>query len=163
MYEILSILHKIGLLMTVGMITASLVYGWYKKLSPDTKLQFPYKWISPSVKTGLFVLIVSGLGMYSMNAKALNGSETFWIKMIFVLAIVVNNIVLNSVLKPKARTLSADPASADSPEMAKLKKRLQTAEQVSIFLWYAATIISFALPEGMEGDVNGSMEEEGIF
>lgn len=149
--------------MTVGMITASLVYGWYKKLSPNTKLRFPYKWISPSVKAGLFILIVSGLGMYSLNAKALNASETFWIKMIFVLAIIVNNIILNSVLKPKARTLSADPAKADSPEMAKLKKRLQVAEQVSIFLWYAATIISFALPEGAEGDINGSKEEDGIF
>lgn len=149
--------------MTVGMITASLVYGWYKKLSPGTKLQFPYKWISPSVKTGLFILIVSGLGMYSLDAKTYNTSETFWIKMIFVVAIIVNNIVLNSVLKPKARTLSADPAAADSLELAKLKQKLKTAEQVSLFLWYAATIISFALPEGMEGDINGSMEEEGIF
>lgn len=149
--------------MTVGVITASLVYGWYKKISPNTKLQFPYKLISPSVKTGLFILIVSGLGMYSMNAKVLNGSETFWIKMIFVLAIIVNNIVLNSVLKPKAKMLSADPAKADSPEMAKIKKQLQTAEQVSLFLWYATTIISFALPEGMESDINGNTEEEGIF
>lgn len=153
-YEILSIFHKIGLMMTVGVITASLVYGWYKKILPNTKLQFPYKWISLSVKTGLFILIVSGLGMYSMNAKVLNGSETFWIKMIFVLAIIVNNIILNSVLKPKAKALSADPNKSDSPEMVKIKKQLKTAEQVSLFLWYATAVISSALPESMEGDLD---------
>lgn len=163
MHEILSILHKIGLLMTVGVITASLVYGWYKKLSPNTKLQFPYKWISPSVKAGLFILIVSGLGMYSLDAKTYNASETFWIKMIFVMGIILNNIWLNGTLKPKSRQLSADPASANSPELQKIKRRIQFAENLSLFLWYSTTIVSFLLPEGVEGSINGSREEEGIF
>lgn len=149
--------------MTVGVITASLVYGWYKKLSPNTKLQFPYKWISPSVKTGLFILIISGLGMYSINAKILNASITFWAKMIFVVGIILNNIWLNGTLKPKSRQLSADPALVNSPELQKIKKRIQFAENLSLFLWYSTTVVSFLLPEGTGGGINGSKEEEGIF
>lgn len=163
MYQILSIFHKIGLLMTVGMITAALVYGWYKKISPNAKLQFPFKWISPSVRTGLFILIVSGLGMYSLNAKAFNASLTFWVKMIFVLGIILNNIWLNGALKSKSRQLSADPALANSPELLKIKKQLKFAENLSLFLWYSTTIVSFLLPEGMEGGIDGNTEGKGIF
>lgn len=150
-YEFFKFLHGIGLLMTVGMITASIVYGWILKLYPNFKLKFPYKLISPSVKLGLFILIVSGLAMYSMRAKVLNGSIVFWIKMVFVLSVVGNNVWINSFLRPKSRKLSADPAMAESPELARLKRRFKMAENISLFLWYAATIISMALPEGHEG------------
>ena len=109
MYEIYKFLHGIGILMTVGVITASLIYGWYKKLFPNnkllTKIQFPYKWISPSVKIGLVVLIISGLGMYAERAEQFNSSAVFWIKMGFVLALVINNIWLNSILKPKGKKI----------------------------------------------------------
>lgn len=149
-YEIFKALHGLGLLMTVGVITATLVFGKYKKMFPDTKIPFPFKWISPSVKAGLVILIVSGLGMYGENAKELNASVTFWIKMVFVLALIVNNIWLNTDLRPKSKKLSADPALANSPELLKIKKRFKLAENLSLFLWYAATIISVFLPDSHE-------------
>lgn len=149
-YEIFKFFHGVGLLMTVGVITASLVYGWYKKISPNTKIQFPYKWISPSVKAGLAILILSGLGMYAENAKAFNSSVTFFVKMAFVLALIANNMWLNAGLKPQGKKLFADPALAGSPEVLKLKKKFKFAENLSLFLWYATTIVSFLLPESNE-------------
>lgn len=150
-YEFFKFLHGIGLLMTVGMITASIAYGWLLKIVPSFPIKFPYKFISPSVKIGLALLIVSGLAMYSMQAEVLNGSIVFWIKMAFVLSVVGNNIWINSFLRPKSRKLSADPAMAESPELIKLKKRFKRAENLSLFLWYATTLISALLPEGREG------------
>ena len=154
MYEIYKFLHGIGILMTVGVITASLIYGWYKKLFPNnkllTKIQFPYKWISPSVKIGLVVLIISGLGMYAERAEQFNSSAVFWIKMGFVLALVINNIWLNSILKPKGKKIFSDPVLANSPEALKLKKTFNFAENLSLFLWFTTMIVSFLLPEGRE-------------
>lgn len=141
--------------MTVGVITASLAYGWYKKLFPNDKLfakiQFPYKWISPSVKIGLALLIISGLAMYSEKAERFNSSAVFWIKMAFVLALIANNIWLNSFLKPKGKKIFSDPTLADSPEAIKLKKTFKFAENLSLFLWFATMLVSFLLPEGDEG------------
>ena len=150
-YEIFKFLHGIGLVMTVGMITASLAYGWFVKIFPDFKYKFPYKLISPSVKIGLALLIVSGLAMYSMRAEILNSSIVFWIKMVFVLSIIGNNVWINSFLKPKSKKLSSDPAMVESPELLRLKKRFKTAETLSLILWYATTLISALLPEGYEG------------
>ncbi len=153
-YEIFKALHGLGLLMTVGVITATLAYGYYKKMFPDTKIPFPFKWISPSVKAGLVILIISGLGMYAENAEELNGSVVFWMKMVFVLAIIANNIWLNAGLRPKSKKFSADPALASSPEALQIKKRFKFAENLSLFLWYATTIISVLLPDSnKEGEL----------
>lgn len=151
MYELFKFLHGVGLVMSIGMITASLVYGWFIKIVPDFKLKFPYKLISPSVKIGLFLLIVSGLAMYSMRAEVLNSSTAFWIKMVFVVGVIANNVWINSFLKPKSKTLSADPAMAESPELLRLRKRFQMAENLSVILWYVTAIVSALLPEGDEG------------
>lgn len=151
MYEIFKLIHYVGLLMTVGMITASLFYGWYKKFFPQTKWQFPYKWISPSVKIGLVVLIISGFAMYSERAQEFNSSIVFWIKIVFVLAIIGNNMWLNTGLKPKGNKIFSDPAMANSPEAMKLKKQFKFSENLSLFLWYGATIVSFLLPESEGG------------
>lgn len=141
--------------MTVGVITASLVYDWYKKLFPNDKLlakiQFPYKWISPSVRIGLVVLIISGLGMYSENPERFNGSAVFWIKMMLVFALIANNIWLNGILKPKGKKIFSDPDLANSPEALKLKKTFKLAENMSLVLWFATMLVSFLLPEGHEG------------
>lgn len=150
-YEFFKFLHGIGLVMSVGMITASLIYGWFIKIVPNFKYKFPYKLISPSVKIGLALLIVSGLAMYSMRAQVLNSSIFFWIKMVFVVSIIANNIWINSFLKPKSIKLSADHAMAESPELLKLRKRFKMAENLSLVLWYATVIISALLPEGHEG------------
>lgn len=158
-YEIFKALHGLGLLMTVGFITAALVYGWTKKFFPDFKIPFPFKWMSPSIKAGLVILIISGLGMYAENAAELNKSLTFWVKMAFVLSIIANNIWLNSDLRPKNKKFAADPALANSPEALKIKKRFKMAENLSLFLWYATTIISALLPDSHE---EGELFEQNI-
>lgn len=150
MYEIFKIFHGIGLLMSVGAIGCEVVYDWYRKFFSQTKIQFPYKRVSQSVQAGLVILIISGFAMYSQKAEFFNSSRAFWIKMAFVALLIVNNIWLNSFLKPRSRRMSADLAFASSPEAQKLKRQFKIAETLSLFLWVTTTLVSFLLPEGIE-------------
>jgi cytochrome b subunit of formate dehydrogenase len=89
------------------------------------------------VLTGLAIALVSGILLFLSDVKTFWGSWVFWLKMVLILALLVNGLVMTRA----ERVLRADGLREDD----RAWTHLHRTAAVSLVLWYAITLAGVAL------------------
>lgn len=91
---------------------------------------------------GLFLLIISGIGLFAQDVEALSSSEKFISKMTVVVIIILNGIVFHLVHLPfLKRHLDKKLASKAEPSSAKLIPFILASGVISVVSWVSAVIL----------------------
>jgi cytochrome b involved in lipid metabolism len=93
---------------------------------------------------GLLLMIASGAALFSQNIDVLINSAPFYVKMLSVLALVINAFVIGRLIKISTQKRFADTTRSE-------KVKLFVSGFVSVFFWiFTAIAALYILPEGDE-------------
>lgn len=145
MYNLIIFLHLLGLSLGVGGVIISdvLFHALEKKERPERIIHtFPY--LSKIISLGLFILILSGIGLVSKEEDYLS-SPIFWVKMFFVVVVIVNGLFLNLKISPKIIKYYTAPHEFTDSDFSHLKAKAYVSGAISLFSWLAAFILGVLL------------------
>lgn len=135
-------LHLVGFALGVGGITVSsiLFFRFLKdfKISPSEDKVL--KTISQVVWLGLFLVILSGIGLYVPKMEMLNESPVFLVKMVVVLIIILNGAFLDLVISPKLIKISFKGSGLVS-KIQRMRSMAFASGAVALVSWYSAFIL----------------------
>lgn len=144
----LLIMHLVGFALGVGgaTITDILFYRFLKDFKITKEEDSIFQVMSQVIWAGLFIAIISGLGLYLPNAEALNESVKFLVKVIVVAVVTINGAVLNLVVSPRLVDMSFKNEdemknSVDVKKTARFRKIAFALGAISIVSWYSAAIL----------------------
>lgn len=89
---------------------------------------------------GLFLLIVSGALLFSLNPEAYMQSDKFILKMIIVLIIAINGIIFHVVHTPRLVMLEGKRLSMSS-RFKKFSKGMYCSGAISVVSWISALVL----------------------
>ena len=127
LYPILEIIHITGITVLVGsafMFDLRLL-GYSKSLSVSGLSRHLLPWS----RRGLWLIVPSGILLFSTNAKALGDDLTFWLKMSLLFAAGINVVIFHRFIYPYFHENSS--GKGQIPQAAKISALL------SILLWIA--------------------------
>ena len=136
--------HTVGFVLGVGGATVSdvLFFKFLKDLKISHTESETLDAVSRVIWLGLVVVIVSGIGLYLMDAERLNDSSKFLTKMVVVAVIAVNGLALNLKVSPRVRRISFEMHHRHvSGELRTLRRIAFALGAVSIVSWYAALFL----------------------
>lgn len=141
-------LHLLGFALGVGGATIAdiLFYRFLKdfKISPEEDRIL--KIMSQIIWAGLFILILSGIGLYLPEMEALNASSKFLLKVVVVAVITVNGSLLNLIIAPRLVDMSFSKDSdiksgLNIVRLVKLRRLAFMLGAISFVSWYSAFIL----------------------
>jgi hypothetical protein len=88
------------------------------------------------VLTGLTVVVLSGLALFASDVETFWGSGIFWVKMAFVIALLVNGVVMT-----RTENALANDASESAPQW----RTLHRVALASLVLWFIIAAFGVAL------------------
>lgn len=140
-------LHLFGFAIGLGAVTVADVL--FFKFLRDFKIsEFEYdvlRTLSRVVWFALFVLLISGIGLYLPQAGELNQSGKFLAKMAVVAVIILNGIFLNIVVSPKLMQISfGGKHKHQEGELGRLRKLSYASGAISLTSWYYASALGMA-------------------
>ena len=127
LYPALEIIHITGITVLVGaafMFDLRLL-GHSKSLSVSGLSRHLLPWS----RRGLWLIVPSGILLFSTNAKALGDDVTFWLKMALLLAAGFNVLIFHRFIYPKFQD--------DSSGKGRIPRAAKISALVSILLWIA--------------------------
>jgi len=150
---VLLILHLLGFAIGVGGATISdilffkFLYDFKISISEDKVLRA----MSQIIWMGLFISIISGVGLWLGNMEALNTNPKFLVKVIVVAVITINGAFLNLMITPKLTSMSFKNKNVGESENKGMHvkkthgfRRLAFAlGAISFTSWYSAFILGF--------------------
>jgi len=136
------VMHFIGFIFGVGGATVTDII--FLKFLRDFKIsdteKSVLKILSQVIWLGLLAIVISGIGLYLPNAEILNESPKFIMKMIAVLAVIINGLVLTLVIEPKLlKTACSDCVHV--LKINKLRKLCFVLGSISFVSWYSALLL----------------------
>lgn len=134
--------HLLGFALGVGGATITDVM--FMKFLRDFKISKDedavLRTLSQVIWVGLLLVVVSGIGLYLLNAAALNESSKFLLKMVVVAVIIVNGAFLNLYVSPKMVHLSWGELPPLKPVL-RLRRTAFALGAISFVSWYSAFIL----------------------
>lgn len=131
MEKIWIILHFVGVVLGAGSVTTAyareLYFRWHPEHHPRRGI-LPV--ITPLVTAGFILVILSGFGLYGLDAQNLSASPLFLLKIGLVVGLLLNHIILNAYIRPRYAQMQAVGRVSD---------------YVSLVGWYVIVIISVFL------------------
>ena len=137
-YQLLIILHLIGLAIGVGAATVAdiMVFRFLKDFHISRWETKVLKTVSIMIWVGLAILILSGIGIYLQNTVRYNFTVKFLVKMVIVGIIILNGILLNLYITPRLVKLDF----ADH-QLSFVKRITFASGAISMTSWYTVLIL----------------------
>lgn len=143
-YPIL-ITHVVGFILGVGGATISDIL--FIKFLKDFKISIfedkVLKIMSQIVWVGLFLIVISGVGLYLPQAEVLLQTPKFLVKMLIVFVIIINGALLNLIISPRLIKISFGQC-LDINHTHRLRKVAFMLGAISFSSWYSALILGIA-------------------
>lgn len=136
------LLHIIGFVLGVGGATISdvLFAKFLHNFKISGKESRVLQTMSQVVWVGLFIIVISGIGIYLPQMAILNESAKFITKMIIVSIIIINGAILNLVISPNLIKISC--SHCINVRHSHFLRRLSFAlGAISFVSWYSALIL----------------------
>lgn len=127
LYPALEIIHITGIIILVGaafMFDLRLL-GYSKALSVSGLSRHLLPWS----RRGLWLIVPSGILLFSTNAKTLGNDQTFWLKMSLLVVAGINILIFHNFIYPSFRD--------DSTGQALISPAAKISALLSILLWIA--------------------------
>lgn len=141
-------LHLIGFALGVGGATIAdiLFMKFLKDFRISEKEDKVLKTMSQVIWLGLFIAIISGIGLYLPEMEALNESSKFLVKVVVVAVITINGALLNLLVSPKLVSISFKDekemqAGMNIHNTHRLRKLSFALGAISFTSWYTAFIL----------------------
>ncbi|MDA8611391.1 vitamin K epoxide reductase family protein [Candidatus Pacebacteria bacterium] len=99
------------------------------------------KLMSQIIWVGLFLAIISGIGLYLPNMEALNNNPKFLVKVIVVVIITINGALLNLLVSPKLTKIPFKSGGMHIKGIIRLRKLAFAFGSISFISWYTAAIL----------------------
>lgn len=136
------IMHFAGFILGVGGATIADII--FIKFLRDFKIseaeQSVLKILTQIVWFGLFLIIISGIGLYLPNAEILNQSPKFIMKMIAVFVVILNGTILTLLIEPKLLK-TACSTCVNIIQTSKLRRLCFALGSISFISWYTAVTL----------------------
>lgn len=143
--NLLIFFHLLGLTAAVGSVIVSDVLFWAleKKERPERIIHtFPY--LSKVVWVGLIILIISGIGLVIRETVYLYAT-IFWIKMFFVVIIIINGLFLNLKVSPSLLKYYSSSQEFSPNDILHLKAQAHISGVISFLSWITAFLLGVFL------------------
>jgi len=145
LFNIAQLLHIVGIAWGVGGVTAISLLNMqadkHPELSPLQMKVLPI--FSKLIGFGMLLLVISGI----ILGRELGGTvdkTVFPIKIILVIALIINGLYLSFRLMPKMEKL-APAGGPPSGEFLKVKQQTKIAGMIGLVLWYAILVLGVLL------------------
>ena len=142
--NLILIAHLLGFALGVGGATISDIL-FFNFLRNFKILDYEHKILnlmSQIVWVGLFIAIISGIGLYLPNTEALNQNPKFLVKVIVVAVITINGAFLNLLISPKLVDIKFKGKAIMHVGKTIILRRLAFAlGGVSFISWYTAFVL----------------------
>jgi hypothetical protein len=139
METVVLFMHIGGLLLAGGLAIAAdratlraLAVGGDGRVHQMKELAAVHRW----VLTGLTVVVISGVALFTSDIETFFGSWIFWVKMVLVALLLINGFMMTRT----ERSLETD-ASDGAPHWGAMRRTAVT----SLLLWFVITLAGVAL------------------
>jgi uncharacterized membrane protein len=134
------ILHLLGFALGVGGATINdiLFFRFLKDYKISEKEHSTLKVMSETIWFGLFLSIVSGIGLYLPNMEILNESSKFLTKAAIVGIITLNGAFLNLYIAPHLMKIRFKDSHRQTTSTNKMRKIAFVSGAISFVSWYSA-------------------------
>lgn len=135
----LVMLHLLGFALGVGGATINdiLFFRFLKDYQISKKENATLKIMSETIWFGLFLAIISGVGLYLPNMEILNESSKFLVKVFIVGIITINGAFLNLYIAPHLIKISFKDAHTKTTPVTHLRKIAFVSGAISFVSWYS--------------------------
>lgn len=142
--KIITTVHLFGMAIGVGAVTITDVFffSFLKDYKISEQESGVMDMLSRVVWVALFLVIVSGIGLYIPQSEILNASPKFITKMMIMAIILANGIVLNIFVAPKLVRISFGESHNHKPgELHHIRKLAFALGAISITSWYYVFVL----------------------
>ncbi|MEY2641157.1 MAG: hypothetical protein RL150_550 [Candidatus Parcubacteria bacterium] len=135
-------MHLLGFALGVGgaTITDIMFLKFLRDFTISKDEDAVLRTLSQVIWIGLLFVVISGIGLYLLNAETLHESSKFLLKMVVVAVIIINGAFLNLYVSPKLVTLSWNALPALKPVL-RLRRAAFALGAISFVSWYSAFIL----------------------
>lgn len=141
--KIVLILHLLGFALGVGGATFADIF--FFKFLRDFKITKEedniLRTMSQIIWVGLFIAIISGIGLYLPMQEVLNESSKFLTKVVVVTIITVNGAFLNLLISPRLVAMSFKKEMLNVARVHRMRKLSFALGAISFTSWYSAFIL----------------------
>lgn len=133
-------LHLLGFALGVGGATINdiLFFRFLKDYKISQKEHATLKIMSETIWFGLFISIISGIGLYLPNMEVLNESSKFLTKAAIVGIITLNGAFLNLYIAPHLMKITFKDSHTQTTPVGHLRKIAFISGAISFVSWYSA-------------------------
>jgi uncharacterized membrane protein len=139
----ITLLHLLGFALGVGGATISdiMFFKFLKDFKISEVEEKILRIMSQVIWVGLFIAVVSGIGLYLPNTETLNESSKFLVKSTIILIITLNGALLNLYISPNLVKMSFTENVVNVKKSATFRKIAFASGAVSFVSWYTAFIL----------------------
>lgn len=141
--SLILMVHLLGFAFGVG--GATITDLLFMKFLTDFKIsnyqQSILKLMSQIIWVGLFLVIISGIGLYLPNMEALNENPKFLVKVVAVAVITINGAILNLLISPNLVSISFKDTGLHVRKTVMLRKLAFALGGISFVSWYTAFLL----------------------
>lgn len=144
-FRILLLLHLVGLV--VGFGSAIVADTMFFRFLKDFKIS---RWeadvlnaVSKIVWTGILLLLITGSGLFLLDAPRYAASPRFLAKMTIVLILAINGTRLHFLYAPKLHKIAYEEKHPNASKYRKLRKGAFIGGAISVSSWFSALIIAW--------------------
>lgn len=137
-------LHVLGMSLGLGgaTITDVLFFRFLKDFRVSDKENEVFRILSQILWFALFIMILSGVGLFLPDSERLLASPKFLVKMIVVAVIVLNGAILNILIAPRiVKICFGGSHNREAGELHRLRHVAYALGAISIISWYSAFIL----------------------
>jgi hypothetical protein len=137
--------HLIGFVFGVGGATMSdtLFFRFLKDFKITKAENKILKGASEFVWFGLFIVVLTGIGLFLPNSEALLANPKFLLKVVVVAIIIANGAILSLVISPKLVTIAWKGNGKDVRKTRDLRRVAFASGAISFVSWYSALVLGF--------------------
>jgi uncharacterized membrane protein len=137
--------HLLGFVIGVGGATMSdmLFFRFLKDFRISEKEEAVLKAASQFIWVGLFIVVISGIGLFIPQSEALMENPKFLVKALVVFIIIVNGAALNLFVSPKLVEIAWKDAGVPVRETLSLRRTAFMLGAISFISWYSAFLLGF--------------------
>jgi len=137
--------HLIGFVFGVGGATMSdtLFFRFLKDFKITKAENKILAGASEFVWFGLFIVVLTGIGLFLPNSEALLANPKFLLKVVVVAIIIANGAILSLVISPKLVTIAWKGNGKDVRKTRDLRRVAFASGAISFVSWYSALVLGF--------------------
>ena len=139
---VIIVFHLLGFALGCGgaMVSDFLFFKFLKDLKLSTQEIYIMTLVSSLVWTGLFVLLLSGIGIFLSDPAGYIESDKFLLKMFVVIILTLNGFGLHFYIKPRLKKIEWD-AKKSQHSTRGLKRFAFAGGAISMISWLSATVL----------------------